>query len=60
MKFRVNERCIGCGLCTGICPDVFSMAGDVAEAADKSVEDTIKNKAVEAMESCPVDAIEKA
>ena len=29
MKFTVNENCIACGLCTGICPEVFSLdSGD--------------------------------
>ena len=44
MKATVNEECIGCGLCEGTCPDVFSISDDgvaVAEAAD----------------NCPVSAI---
>ena len=28
MKYRVNEECIGCGLCAGTCPEVFSMGAD--------------------------------
>ncbi|MEJ8785725.1 ferredoxin [Peptoniphilus sp. HCN-40583] len=23
MKYRVNDQCIGCGLCAGIYPEVF-------------------------------------
>lgn len=29
MKYVVNDGCIGCGLCAGTCPEVFSM-GDEA------------------------------
>lgn len=25
MKVKVNEGCLGCGACTGICPDVFEL-----------------------------------
>lgn len=60
MKFKVNENCIACGLCTGICPDVFSLdSGDeIAQAKDQDVDGAVKDKALEAMESCPVSAIE--
>ena len=60
MKFTVNENCIACGLCTGICPDIFSLdSGDeIAQAKDQETEGATKDKAIEAMESCPVSAIE--
>ncbi len=33
MKYTVNDGCIGCGLCEGTCPEVFSMTGEnVAKA----------------------------
>lgn len=60
MKFVVNDNCIACGLCTGICPDVFTLDGDIAHAADDNVEGATEKKAREAMKSCPVDAIEEA
>ena len=28
MNAIVNENCIGCGLCNGICPEVFVMGDD--------------------------------
>ena len=38
MKYFVNDGCIGCGLCAGTCPDVFSMSDDgVAVAIDSVV-----------------------
>ena len=60
MKFKVNETCIGCGLCEGTCPAVFHMtdAGQ-AEAIPDAVPAEEEANAVAAMEGCPVGAIEK-
>ena len=60
MKYRVNEMCIGCGLCTMTCPEVFSMSYDgVAVAIDDEVKDEFLASAAEAKENCPVSAIEE-
>lgn len=60
MKFKVNERCIGCGLCTNTCPEVFNMTDEgVAEAVSEAVSGDVKEQAMEALEACPVEAIEK-
>lgn len=57
MKYIVNEQCIGCGLCTSICPEIFFLndAG-MAEAIESEVE---VGSAENALESCPVAAIER-
>lgn len=40
MKYVVNDGCIGCGLCEGTCPEVFSMTdAGVAVAIDADVPD---------------------
>ena len=58
MKVFVNKGCIGCGLCAGTCPSVFSMTEDgVARAIDTDVPaDTLE----EAKNNCPAEAIEEA
>lgn len=61
MKYRVNENCIGCGLCAGICPEVFSMTDEgVAKAIETDVPPESEATATEAKDSCPVGAIEEA
>ena len=60
MKYRVNEMCIGCGLCTTTCPEVFSMNDEgVAIAIDEEVAEELLDTATEAKENCPVSAIEE-
>lgn len=57
MKYYVNENCIGCGMCVNTCPEVFEMTDEgTAKAMNVNTE---MDEAQEAMEGCPVDAIEE-
>ena len=54
-----NEKCIGCGLCAGLCPEVFVMKEDgkayvFSEVVPAGAADTCRQSA----EQCPVGAIE--
>lgn len=61
MKYRVNEGCIGCGLCEGTCPEVFFMTDEgVAKAIESDVPADFEEAAAEAMDGCPVGVIEQA
>lgn len=61
MKYRVNESCIGCGLCAGTCSEVFSMNDEcTAVAIGSEVPEDVLDSAAEARASCPVGAIEEA
>ena len=61
MKYTVNENCIACGLCTDLCPQVFSLGDEgTAEAIESDVPAGAAESAAEAMDSCPVSAIEEA
>ena len=61
MKYHVNDSCIGCGLCAGTCPEVFSMSDEgVAVAIDSEVPEGALDSAAEAMDGCPVGAIGEA
>ena len=58
MEAHVNENCIGCGLCPGICPEVFQMTDQGVAAAAEDIADGMEDMVHEAAESCPVSAIE--
>lgn len=61
MKYFVNDNCIGCGLCASICPEVFEMTDEgVAKASEMDVDTAQEASAQEAMDGCPVGAIEEA
>lgn len=58
MKVRIDEElCVGDGTCVDICPDVFVMKGDVAEAKMEEIPDEFRERCEEAVESCPTEAI---
>ena len=62
MAVKVDkEKCIGCGLCSNLCPEVFEL-GEDGKARVKEGADLEKNKDCikEAAESCPVGAIENS
>ena len=56
MKVKVNEGCLGCGACTGICPDVFEL--DDEGLAKVIVEETEDPAVQDAIDCCPVGVIE--
>jgi len=58
MTAHVNGNCIGCGLCTNICPDVFLMTDEGVAAAKDEIFPEQEPQVQEAAESCPVNAIE--
>ena len=59
MKVEVNKDiCIGCGLCTNIAQNLFSMNDEgKAKAIDIEIKDKEQLLAEESVNSCPVSAI---
>ena len=58
MKAKVNDACIGCGLCVEIADDVFRMNDDNLAEAYGEVTEENSEAVLEAADSCPVSAIE--
>ena len=58
MKATVDKGlCIGCGLCVDVCPAVFEMNGDLAQAKVNPVPPEAEGACRDAAEQCPVEAI---
>lgn len=60
MKVKVDqEKCIGCGLCVNLCPDVFEFdAGNKSKVKEGADFEKNEKCVKEAGQSCPVAAIE--
>lgn len=59
MKVKVNQECIGCGMCIDICPEVFEYNDEgLSTAKSEEISDSLNDSVTGAMEACPVDAIE--
>lgn len=61
MKVIVDkDLCIGCGACQAICRDVFEIKDDgLSEVIVETVNEKNKEEVLEAIESCPTDAIKE-
>ena len=61
MKVKVNEEeCIGCGACVSLCPEVFDFNDEgYATAKEEEIIEELSQKVIDALESCPVDAIKR-
>ncbi len=58
MKAFVDpDLCIGCELCAGIVPDVFSMDGAIAVAIEEGYDPSLESDVQSSVEDCPVEAI---
>ncbi len=58
MKAIVDkDLCTGCGLCTEVCPEVFEMKDDTAEAKVNPVPAEAEETCRDAASQCPVEAI---
>ncbi|MDF2510581.1 MAG: hypothetical protein K0S04_447 [Herbinix sp.] len=53
-----RDGCIGCGLCSGVCPAVFRMDDEgLAEAYTNPIPSDEEDAAQEAADGCPVSVI---
>ena len=59
MKAKVDhDTWIGCGVCPSVCPEEFKMKDDrLSHVIVDEVPSDVEDKAKDAEESCPVDAI---
>jgi len=57
---KINkERCIGCGLCVSLCPDVFELTKNGKSKIKKNANiEKNKEDIKKAKKNCPVEAIE--
>jgi len=56
--FVDKDTCLGCGICPGICPEIFAMDDDgKAMASNKEITKELLESAKEAEMQCPVSAI---
>lgn len=60
MKIKVNqETCVGCEMCINVCPELFKLNDEYkSECISSDVPEELCDKAQEAVDVCPVKAIE--
>ncbi|HBB64554.1 hypothetical protein A3K02_00765 [candidate division WS6 bacterium RIFOXYD1_FULL_33_8] len=63
MKVSIDPtKCIACGSCVAVCPEVFEMKEDgtvdvKSEWKDKAIPEELESKVQEAHDMCPATAI---
>ena len=61
MIAKVDNACVGCGLCEDACPRVFQMGDDnLVHILARPVPAKLLNMAMQAAEGCPINAIQLA
>lgn len=60
MEYRVNDNCIGCGMCVSMCPDVFAIDNEYARVIADPKDEETRELARQAAQNCPTEAIEHA
>lgn len=60
MKIKVDpQKCIGCGLCASIAGDYFYIDEKTGKAKVRKQPEKEEKDVLQAIESCPVEAISK-
>lgn len=52
-----KDKCIGCGACVSIAPEIFDFDVDGLAIALENQQEEFKAKGMQALESCPTEAI---
>lgn len=59
MKIKIDkEKCLGCGMCVNLCPEVFELKDGKSQVEEKANLEKSKECIREAAINCPVRAIE--
>jgi len=58
MKVKVNKnKCLGCGLCTNLCPQVFELKNGRSQIKKSANLEKNLKEIKQAAENCPVQAL---
>jgi len=58
MKIKVDKnKCLGCGMCVNMCPEVFELKNGKSQIKEKANLEKNKECIKEAADNCPVQAI---
>ena len=58
MKLKVNKnKCLGCGLCANLCPQVFELKNGISQVKKKADLEKHNDCIKSAINNCPAQAI---
>ncbi len=56
-KVWIEDDCTACGVCVDLCPEIFSLPGDIAVVDENADFNKYEDCIVEAADNCPVEVI---